>query len=220
MRQGIFEMKYNQKRVAKIFDECAEGKTQLVTSKIPKLVGQIAFEHLELRLNDVLLDIGTGFGDWAIKAAKICNQVIGIDISKKSLERAERNANKEKLNNVIFSYGSFEEPCKMLDLNLYPINKILAIYSLHHLPDELKKECLITSSKFLKRPGRIVIGDMMFFDNPNKYKDKFAEVNYDGGDTDFPATTQFLIECFEKQLAKIKVTQIHPLAGVILADFG
>jgi len=211
--------KYNQKRVAKLFDECAQGKTQLVSTKIPKLVGQIAFEHLELKPKDILLDIGTGLGDWAIKSAKICKQVIGIDISKRSLERAERNAKKAKLNNVIFSYGSFEEPCKVLNLNLYPINKILAVYSLHHLPDELKKESIITIAKFLKRPSRIVIGDMMFVDNPNKFKDKFREVNYDGGDTDFPAKTQFLIECFEKQLAKITVTQIHPLAGVITADF-
>ena len=210
--------KYNSKRVAKLFDDWVETKQSY--NIIPKIVAATAFAELKLRKKDVVLDIGTGLGNWAIKAAKICNQVIGIDISKKSLERAERNAKKEKLNNVIFAYGSFEEPCKILDLNLYPINKILAVYSLHHLPDELKKECLITIVKFLKRPGRIVIGDMMFFDNPNKHKDKFDEINYDKGDTDFPATTQFLIECFEKQLAKIKVIQIHPLAGVILADFG
>ena len=212
-------MKYNQKRVAKLFDDCAENKSKLISTKITRLVKQTAFNKLELKSKDVLLDIGAGTGIWAIKAAKQCQVVLGIDISKKSLLRASENAKKEKINNVIFSFGSFEEPCKILDLHLYPINKILVLYSFHHLPDELKKEALITISKFLKRPGRIVIGDMMFFDNPNKYKDKFDEINYDRGDTDFPANVQFLIEYFEKMLAKIKVTQIHPLAGVITADF-
>ncbi|MBS4015817.1 MAG: class I SAM-dependent methyltransferase [Candidatus Latescibacteria bacterium] len=212
-------MKYSQKRVARLFDECVTGKSVLITNKITTLVKQTAFDSLRLKPNDTLLDVGTGTGKWAIQAAKICQNVIGIDISRKSLERAAQNARKEKVNNIIFSFGSFEEPCKILDLHLYPINKILVLYSFHHLPDELKKEAIVTISKFLHRPGRIVIGDMMFFDNPKKYQDRFKEVNYDGGETDFPAYTEFLIKCFRRLLVKIKVRQIHPLAGVITADF-
>lgn len=212
-------MIYSQKQIAKIFDECAVGKSKLTSTKITKLVKQTAFDSLQLKPKDTLLDIGTGTGKWAIKAAKICNTVIGIDISKKSLERAAEHARKEKVNNVIFSYGSFEEPCKILDLHLYPINKILVLYSFHHLPDELKKEAITTISKFLHYPARIVIGDIMFFDNPKKHQDRFEEVSYDGGETDFPAYAEFLFKCFTRLLAKTSVKQIHPLAGVITADF-
>lgn len=211
-------MKYNQKQVARIFDKMAQSKGRSISTNITKFIKQTAFDNLKLKPKDTLLDIGTGTGLWAIQGAKICQTVIGIDISKKSLQRAEIHAKKERISNIIFSYGSFEEPCKILDLHLYPINKILVLYSFHHLPDELKKEAIITISKFLHRPGRIVIGDMMFFDNPNKYKDRFDEINYDGGETDFPAKVEFLIRCFEKLLAKIKVQQLHPLAGVITAD--
>ena len=53
-------------------------------------------------------------------------------------------------------------------------------------------------SGLLSRPGRLVIGDIMSFDNPEKYRGDFDKVNYDGGDTDFPAQTDFLIGYLEE----------------------
>lgn len=212
-------MKYNQQKIARMFDQWALENEQSTATKITTLVKQTAFNELQLKTKDTLLDIGTGTGKWAIQAAKICQNVIGIDISKKCLEQAAKNAQKEKVNNIIFSYGSFEEPCKILDLHTYPINKILVLYSFHHLPDELKKEAIVTIARFLRRPARIVIGDMMFFENPKKHKDKFEEVNYDGGETDFPAYAEYLVKCFARLLAITKLTKLHPLAGVLTADF-
>ena len=55
-------------------------------------VSQTAFEQLELKSTDVLLDVGTGTGDTALAAASICCQVIGIDVSRKSLEKARQKA--------------------------------------------------------------------------------------------------------------------------------
>jgi len=186
---------------------------------IPQIAGRVAFEQLELKSEDVLLDVGTGIGEKAIAAAYICCQVIGIDISKKSLERARIKAAQENLNNVIFAYGSFEEPCAELNLLSYGITKILAVYSLHHLPDPLKKESLSTLAKLLHRPGRIVIGDIMFFEDPEKHREKFGEVNYDAGNTDFPSRVEYLTEYLEHIEAKVHFKQIHPLVGVIIADF-
>ena len=217
--------KYDRKRIAQLFDDMtdARGSTgeQIVGSgeNIPQVAGQVAFEQLELTSEDVLLDVGTGTGDKAIAAARICRQVIGIDVSKRSLERARRKAEQENLDNVIFVYGAFEEPCAELDLALCDITKILAVYSLHHLPNQLKKESLIALTNLLHRPGRMVIGDIVFFEDSNKHREKFDEVHYNGGDTDFPSRVEYLTECLEQVGAKIHVEQIHPLVGVITADF-
>lgn len=218
--------KYDKNRVAQLFDDMTNEK-KLPTDEqiaglgenIPQVAGQVAFERLELTGEDVLLDVGTGTGDKAIAAAYICRQVIGIDISKKSLERARIKASMQNLNNIIFAYGAFEEPCAELNLALHGITKILAVYSLHHLPDQLKKESLITLANLLHLPGRIVIGDIMFFENPNKHREKFDEMHYDAGNTDFPSQAEYLTECLKQIGAKIHVEQIHPLAGVIIADF-
>lgn len=186
---------------------------------VPQLVGRIAFEKLELRHEDVLLDVGTGTGDQAIAAARICRQVIGIDVSKKSLERARIKAERERLDNVVFVYGGFEDPCAELDLGSYGITRILAVYSLHHLPDQLKRRSLTALADLLRRPGRMVIGDVMFFDDPNKHREEFDEIGYDAGDTDFPSRVEYLTDFLEQIGAEVHVQQVHPLAGVAIVDF-
>jgi ubiquinone/menaquinone biosynthesis C-methylase UbiE len=217
--------KYDRRRIARLFDDITDARSgkgeQLAGSgeTIPQVAGQVAFGQLELSSEDVLLDVGTGTGDKAIAAARICRQVIGIDVSKRSLDRARMKAEQENLDNVIFVYGAFEEPCAELDLASCSITKILAVYSLHHLPNQLKKESLITLTNLLRRPGRMVIGDIMFFEDSDKHREKFDEVHYNGGDTDFPSQVEYLTECLEQVGAKIHVEQIHPLVGVITADF-
>ncbi len=59
----------------------------------------------------------------------------------------------------------------------------------------------------------------MFFDEPNKHLEKFDEVYYDGGDTDFPSRVEYLTECLKQIGGKTRIEQIHPLVGVIIADF-
>ena len=221
----FFIPKYDKKRIAQLFNNITDAKSttgeQIAGSgeNIPEVAGRIAFEKLELTPEDVLLDVGTGTGDKAIAATRICRQVIGIDVSKSGLEQGRIKAERENLDNVIFAYGAFEEPCAELDLALHGITKILAVYSLHHLPDQLKKESLITLANLLHRPGRMVIGDIMFFEDPNKHREKFNEVHYDAGDTDFPSQAKYLTECLKRVGAKVSIEQIHPLVGVIIADF-
>ena len=186
---------------------------------IPQLAGEVAFQKLELGHEDVLLDVGTGTGDKAIAAARICQQVIGIDVSKKSLERAKMKVERERLRNVVFVYGGFEDPCAELNLAPYGITKILAVYSLHHLPDQLKEQSLLTLANLLARPGRMVIADIMFFEDPNEHRAEFDDVHYDAGDTDFPSRVEYLTDCLEQMGARVHVEQIHPLVGVIVADF-
>jgi len=65
----------------------------------------------------------------------------------------------------------------------------------------------------------MVIADLMFFDDPNKYRRQFDEVGYDGGDTDFPSRVEYLTECLEQFGAKVQVARIHPLVGVIVANW-
>jgi ubiquinone/menaquinone biosynthesis C-methylase UbiE len=218
-------VKYNKKHIARLFDDIAEkqlvaGGRQLGSTKsMPQVVGEVSFEQLKLTGEDVLLDVGTGTGEMAIRAAYICRQVIGIDISRGSLKQARIMVERTDLKNIIFAYGTFEKPCSKLNLGLYNINKVLAVYSLHHLPDPLKKESLSTLATLLHRPGRMVIGDLMFFDCPNRHQGEFNKVHYDNGETDFPSQATYLTECFDQIGAEVQIRQIHPLVGVIVADF-
>lgn len=217
---------YNKERVARLFDAKTATKTEAaaktITSgqSIPQMAGEIAFERLKLKTQDVLLDVGAGTGNKAIRAAHICRQAIGIDISKKSLEIARRRSSEERLNNAIFAYGSFENPCAELNLASCGVTKILAVYSLHHLlPHLLKKKSLRTLANLLRRPGLMVIADLMLFDDPSEYRRQFDEVGYDGGDTDFPSRIEYLRDCLSDLGAKVQVAEIHPMVGVIVANW-
>ena len=217
--------KYNKEYVAQLFDSIATakgltgGRVVKPGHNIPQIAGQIAFERLRLKAKDVLLDVGTGTGEKAVRAARICRQVVGIDISKKSLEMARKRTSREGLNNAIFAYGSFENPCAELNLSSQDITKILAVYSLHHLPDLLKRKSLRTLANLLRRPGLMVIADLMFFDDPDKYHRQFDEVGYDGGDTDFPSRVEYLTRCLANLGANVDVEKIHSLVAVIVADW-
>jgi cyclopropane fatty-acyl-phospholipid synthase-like methyltransferase len=183
------------------------------------MTGRTAFERLKLTAEDILLDVGTGTGEKALAAARICRKVIGIDIDRKNLERARKAADRAQLKNAVFAYGSFQEPSAEINLNAYDITKILAVYSLHHLVDTQKMESLAVLASLLQGPGRIVVGDLMFFDEPEKHRADFEKVLYDDGDTDFPSRAEYLTECLINMGARVQVEEIHPLAGVITADF-
>ncbi len=79
---------YDKERVAQLFDGKATAKaiaalkTIASGESIPQMAGEIAFEQLKLKTQDVLLDVGTGTGDKVIRAAHICRQEIGVDISQ------------------------------------------------------------------------------------------------------------------------------------------
>lgn len=216
---------YDRERVARLFDELSDTKSLASNHSarsggaVRQIAGQTAFGKLGLTYRDVLLDVGTGAGNMAVAAARICRRVIGIDVSKRSLEQAKMRAEREGVSNVVFAYGGFEDPCAELNLNDYGINKVLAVYSLHHLPDRLKKRSLIGLAGLLRRPARMVIGDIIFFEDPGKHAEKFDEVLYDGGDMDFPSRVGFLTSCLEEMGAKVCIEEIHPLVGVVSADF-
>jgi SAM-dependent methyltransferase len=206
-----------------LFDEPPEtrgARRRLVAAEgtLPNDADDLAFERLDLRPSDVLLDVGTGEGRLAIRAARVCRQVIGIDISRKSLERARERAKHEGLTNVSFAYGAFEDPCAESDLTSYRINKVLAAYALHHLPHRLKETSLGTLVCLLRRPARVVIGDLMFFEDPTRHQDDWDNVGYDGGEYDFPAPVGLLVDTLKHLGARLQVERLHPLVGVITAD--
>ncbi|MBU8932628.1 MAG: class I SAM-dependent methyltransferase [candidate division Zixibacteria bacterium] len=175
--------------------------------------------ELSLGKEDILLDVGTGCGEWALAAAARCRRVIGLDISSSSLDHARVRADKLGLANVIFALGSFEEPQAHIDLSSHRINRMAAVYALHHLPDDLKARSIKGLASLLTRPGRMVVGDLMFFEDPALHTAAFEEVDYDGGETDFPCKADFLTDLFQNLGAEVVVRRVHPLVGVVTAWF-
>ncbi|WP_138205695.1 class I SAM-dependent methyltransferase [Haloimpatiens lingqiaonensis] len=180
--------------------------------------GQLVSELANPNVNDVILDMGCGTGKQIIELSNTIKCGIGIDISEGMIRQSTKNASDENRENVEFFIGTFDEPDQNIDLKEKRITKIISNYALHHLNSQEKKKA-IENMVYIGGQSlqTIVIGDLMFFENPDKYEDEYDEIGYGPG-SDQPSTVEELVKCFSELNFNIEVHQLHPLVGVLVAS--
>lgn len=168
--------------------------------------------------NDIILDIGCGTGKQIIELSTYIKLGIGIDISDGMMKQATENAYNENRENVEFYVGTFNKPNERINLREIRVTKIISNYALHHLNLQEKKKAI---EKMVDLGGqslkKIIIGDLMFFENPNKHKNEFNTVGYGPG-SDQPSTVDELVGCFTDLSLDIEIHKLHPLVGVLVAS--
>jgi Predicted transcriptional regulators len=175
-------------------------------------------ELLNLNSNDVVLDLGCGTGKQLIELSRSVKLAIGVDISKGMIKHAKENAQIEGVHNVEFYIGTFEEPNKNIDLQAKQVTKIISNYALHHLTTEYKEKAIMNMIRICGEDLQcIVIGDLMFFENPDEYEKDFGYVGY-GPEVDFPSSVKQLKYCFSNFDFDVEVYKLHPLVGVLIAS--
>lgn len=105
-----------------------------------------------------LLEIGTGTGNFAIEAAKHCNEVYAIDVSSAMIAYAKQKAQKMGISNISFLQAGFLS----YEHNGSPLDIIVSNMALHHLPDFWKMIALKRIYKLLKNGGTFYLGDVVF----------------------------------------------------------
>lgn len=156
---------------------------------------------------DTVLDLGTGTGAVALALSKAAETVIGRDISEGMLEEARSKIQQRNITNVELDHGSFREPGYVGEPDIITSN-----FALHHLNDQAKREAIAFWVEEFS-PQRVVLGDLMFFDEPDP-----EEPFYDPS-VDDPATVGVLAEAFtEAGLVLRNVESLHPQVGVIRAE--
>jgi len=212
---------YDPARLALMFDQIVRnggdpgGKAK--AQRIDSLVVHESLRKLELKPDDALLDLGCGTGRILLGAAGAIRWGYGVDISRESLALARKRAAAAGAKTLHFAYGSIEHPSVEIDLKASGVNKALLLWALHHLPDDLKGSALLNLSRLIRKPGRLVIGDLMFFEDPEKHRLIWDRVGYDGGVTDYPTTADWLRRTLMRLGASIEITRLHPLVGVVAA---
>ncbi|WP_238881886.1 MerR family transcriptional regulator [Clostridium sp. YIM B02551] len=166
---------------------------------------------------DVILDLGCGNGKQIIELSKDVNLAIGIDISEGMIKKAIERKTIEEVNNVELYIGTFEEPELNINLKEKTITKIISNYALHHLTTKFKEKAI---EKMISLGGEslesIIIGDLMFFEEPNIYVEEFSMVGY-GPEVDSPSTVEELKNCFKNYDFTVELHKLHPLVGVLVA---
>jgi len=154
-----------------------------------------------------VLDLGTGTGAIALALADEAGRVVGRDISGGMLERAREKAAERGVANVEFGEGRFRDP----DVGDLDVDVVTSNFAMHHLADDEKREAIEVVAGL--EPRRIVLGDVMFFGEPNP-DDPFYSPEVDD-----PATVGVLADAFtDAGYALTEVEMVHDQVGVLVAD--
>jgi demethylmenaquinone methyltransferase/2-methoxy-6-polyprenyl-1,4-benzoquinol methylase len=136
------------------FDEFSERydaenryKYQWYRSTVDNVIKQINREK------PVILDLGTGNGEIAIRAAlKFPNSsVVGIDVSSGMINEAEKKVRKMGLKNVTFIVSPME------NLKIERADFVVSNLAFHHVKN--KRSVISEICNILPRKGKLIIGD-------------------------------------------------------------
>ncbi len=130
--------------------------------------------YLVLTQYQTVLDFGTGTGEFAIKAAKYCEEVFAVDVSHTMLEYVHQKAKQEGLTNIQFHHAGFLTYKHLGE----PLHAVVSQYALHHLPDFWKMIALRRIYKMLNKKGKFYLRDIVYsfrVDNYNNFFNNLTE---------------------------------------------
>lgn len=106
----------------------------------------------------IILELGTGTGEFATALAKLCRKVVAVDVSPVMLEYAWKKAQSRKISNIDFRHAgflTFKEAPEQFDL-------VFTQLALHHLPDFWKAIALKNIHALLKEGGKFFLKDVVY----------------------------------------------------------
>jgi putative AdoMet-dependent methyltransferase len=129
-------------------------------------------ELLGIKNTDLVLEIGTGTGELALKLSERCKKVVAIDVSKTMINFARMKAESQSKMNVQFynaGFLTYENPAEPFDI-------IITQLALHHLPDYWKMIALRRVYGMLKEGGQFYLRDVVFPSMIRDYHSYFNEI--------------------------------------------
>lgn len=187
------------------FDDLAPEYDESTTPEYRAAVSLVV-DHAAPSPTDVVLDLGCGTGAVALGLAPDAERVLGRDISEGMLEQARTKARERNLENLTVAHGSFREPQVDESVDIVTSN-----FALHHLSDAEKREAIDVIATLA--PRRFVLGDVMFFGEPD------PEDPFYSPEVDDPATVGVLADALtDADFALTAVEAVHEQVGVLVAE--
>ncbi len=115
-------------------------------------------DKLSVTPQSIVIELGTGTGDFAIYAAQRCGSVYAVDVSTSMLEFAGNKAAKAGLKNITFCHGGF----LTYEHSGKPADAMVTSMAFHHLPDFWKGIALDRINGMLKPGGLFYMHDVIF----------------------------------------------------------
>ena len=198
-------MKRTREEHAARFDEKAPDYDETKSDEYRDCVSLVV-DHADPARDDNVVDLGCGTGAVALRLADAAARVVGRDISDGMLAEARRKAAERGVGNVAFGPGTFREPAVEVSVDV-----VVSNFAMHHLPDGKKRDAIEVIAAL--EPRRFVLGDVMFFGDPDP-----AEPFY-SPEVDDPATVGVLADALTAAGFSLSaVERVHEQVGVLVAD--
>ena len=198
-------MKRTREEHAARFDEKAAEYDETKSDEYRDCVSLVV-DHADPARDDNVLDLGCGTGAVALRLADAAARVVGRDISDGMLAEARRKAAERGVENVAFGAGMFREPAVEVSVDIVASN-----FAMHHLPNGKKRDAIAVIAAL--EPRRFVLGDVMFFGDPDP-----AEPFY-SPEVDDPATVGVLADALTAAGFSLSaVERVHEQVGVLVAE--
>jgi SAM-dependent methyltransferase len=198
-------MKKSLEEHAARFDEKADAYDDDETPEYRACAGLVV-EHAAPAADDTVLDLGTGTGAIALRIAPEAGRVLGRDISDGMLDQAREKAAERGIENAAFATGRFREPNVDASVDVVTTN-----FAMHHLSDAEKREAIDVIADL--DPDRFVLGDVMFFGEPDPDEPFYSPA------VDDPATVGTLADALtDAGFALTRVERVHDQVGVLVAE--
>ena len=123
-------------------------------------------EALQVQSSHQVLDMGCGTGAFVLQAAKRCRKVFAVDVSSAMLQRCHEKAVKLDLTNIEYHHAGF----LTYDHRDEPVDGIVSVAALHHLPDFWKGVALQRLFEMLKPGGHLYLFVIVFPAFCDKYE--------------------------------------------------
>jgi len=198
-------MKKTHEEHAARFDEKAADYDDSESEEYRVCVSLVV-DHADPGADDAVLDLGCGTGAIALRLADAAGEVVGRDISEGMMDEARRKADERGLEDVSFSEGTFREPNYEGEVDV-----VVSNFAMHHLSDAEKREAIEGIAAL--GPRRFVLGDVMFFGEPD------PEEPFYSPEVDDPATVGVLADALtEAGFSLTAVEVVHEQVGVLVAE--
>ncbi|WP_178917264.1 class I SAM-dependent methyltransferase [Natronomonas gomsonensis] len=198
-------MKKTLEEHAARFDEVAPEYDEEKTEEYRACVSLVV-EYADPTAEDTVLDLGCGTGAIGLALAEDAGRVLGRDISEGMMAEAREKAESRGLDNVSIDAGTFREPNVEESVDI-----VVSNFAMHHLSDEEKRAAIEVIAEL--GPRRFVLGDVMFFGEPDPADPFYSP------EVDDPATVGVLANALtDSGFSLTAVEMVHEQVGVLVAE--
>ncbi len=180
------------------FNAAAESYDSSV-SRFRDIPGEIEeiLSFLSLKADQTLLEMGTGTGEFALAAARLCARVYAVDISPGMLLYARNKAQKRGMKNISFLSGGF----LTYSHHNGPLDAIVSQIALHHLPDFWKQIALLNIAGMLRPGGKLCLRDIVYSFDPRDYEKEIERFIAGTGEKAGPGFAQRMTSHINKEFS-------------------